>query len=135
MALMVAANIVWAGFQIVRRSVQGLMYTGLPREQQEQIRDILERYRQRGIDFHALRTRQAGARAFVSFHVLVPGEWTVQRGHDLVEEIDLELRRALPDITVFTHLESLTDPTSWEDTALDRPHPLGEEPPAPDTEC
>jgi divalent metal cation (Fe/Co/Zn/Cd) transporter len=117
----------------VRRSVLGLMDTGLPPEQQAQIQGILERYRQMGIVFHALRTRQAGARAFVSFHVLVPGEWTVQRGHDLVEEIDLELRRALPKITVFTHLESLTDPASWEDTALDRPHSPHEEVLGPDS--
>jgi len=58
----------------------------------------------------------------VSFHVLVPGEWTVQRGHDLLEEIELSLREALPNAVVFTHLESLQDPVSWEDTELDRSH-------------
>lgn len=121
-ALAVAANIIWSGVQIVRRSASGLMDTALPVEQQELIRGILEKYRQSGIDFHALRTRQAGARAFVSFHVLVPGEWTVQRGHDLLEEIEADLRAALPNLVAFTHLESLSDPVSWEDTELDRPH-------------
>ena len=120
-AILVALNITWSGFRIVRKSVLGLMDTGLPPEEQNLIQSILEGYQESGIQFHALRTRQAGARAFASFHVLVPGEWTVQRGHDLVEQIELDLRTALPNITVFTHLESLSDPASWEDTSLDRP--------------
>ena len=128
-ALLVAANIIWSSFQIIRKSVLGLMDTGLPAEQQDLIQGVLVVYRNMGIEFHALRTRQAGNRAFVSFHVLVPGDWTVQQGHDLLEQIDFELRRALPNITVFTHLESLNDPSSWEDTGLDRPHqPVQQDP-------
>ncbi len=135
-ALLVAANIIWSGFQIIQKSVLGLMDTGLPPKQQSTLQGVLEKYRQTGIEFHALRTRQAGTRAFVSFHVLVPGQWTIQRGHDLVEQIELDLRLALPNITVFTHLESLNDPASWEDTGLDRPDkdappsPAGETGPA-----
>jgi cation diffusion facilitator family transporter len=126
-ALLVAANIVWAGFRIVRKSVLGLMDTGVSAEQQNLIQGVLEGYQKMGIEFHALRTRQAGNRAFVSLHVLVPGEWTVHRGHDLLEKIELDLRLVLPNLSVFTHLESLDDPASWEDTALDRPHP-GDQP-------
>ena len=122
-AILVALNIIWSGIKIVRKSALGLMDTGLPPEQQTLIKSVLEKYEQTGIEFHALRTRQAGTRAFVSFHVLVPGEWTVQRGHNLVEEIECDLRGALPNAVIFTHLESLTDPVSWEDTELDRPHP------------
>lgn len=122
-ALAVAANIVWSGVQIVRSSASGLMDTALPAQQQALIKELLEEYRRSGIDFHALRTRQAGARAFVSFHVLVPGDWTVQRGHDLLEKVEGDLREALPNLVIFTHLESLSDPISWEDTDLDRPHP------------
>ncbi len=122
-ALAVAGNIVWTGVQIVRRSVLGLMDTALPAPQLAVIEEILESHRQEGIDFHALRTRQAGTRAFMSFHVLVPGEWTVQRGHDLLEKIEFDLRKVLPNAVVFTHLESLTDPVSWDDNDLDRSHP------------
>ena len=120
-AILVAANIIWSGFQIIQKSVLGLMDTGLPSEQQTIISNILKKYRQFGIVFHALRTRQAGTRAFVSFHVLVPGNWTIQHGHDLVEAVELDLRQALPNLTVDTHLESLEDPASWQDTGLDRP--------------
>ena len=126
-ALVVAGNITWAGVQIVRRSALGLMDTSLPPDQQLVIEDLLGEYRQSGIEFHALRTRQAGARAFVSFHVLVPGDWTVQRGHELLEKIERDLRGALPNLVVFTHLEPLADPLSWEDTELDRPHPSGKD--------
>ena len=122
-AILVALNIVWSGIKIVRKSALGLMDTGLPLEQQILIKSVLDKYHQTGIEFHALRTRQAGTRAFVSFHVLVPGDWTIQRGHDLVEEIELDLRLTLPNITINTHLESLEDPASWEDTGLDRPNP------------
>ncbi len=115
-ACLVAANIVWTGVGIVRKSVSGLMDTALPIEEQNRIQKILEPYVQSGIQYHALRTRQSGARQFVSFHVLVPGLWTVQRGHQLLENLEADIRRALPAATVFTHLESLNDPASGDDT-------------------
>lgn len=115
-ACLVAANIVWSGVGIVRKSVSGLMDTALPIEDQNKIQKILEPYVQGGIQYHALRTRQSGAQQFVSFHVLVPGLWTVQRGHQLLENIETDIRRTLPGASVFTHLESLNDPASGDDT-------------------
>jgi cation diffusion facilitator family transporter len=119
-ALVVAANIVWTGLRIVRSSASGLMDKAWSAEDQETLQEILDGYRRQNVQFHALRTRQAGARRFVSMHVLVPGKWTVQRGHELVESIDHEVRQALPNVTTFTHLEPLDDPASWEDQKLDR---------------
>ncbi len=119
-AILVAGNIVWSGVRIVRKSVLGLMDTALPAEEQQRVRNILEQHLETGVQYHALRTRQSGARRFVSLHILVPGKWTVQRGHRMLERIEADLRRELPNVTVFTHLESLNDPTSWDDTALDR---------------
>lgn len=120
-AFIVAANIIWAGVRIVRASVLGLMDTALPDSERTAILNILDSYKQQGIQFHALRTRQSGARRFISFHVLVPDTWTVLQGHQLLEKIEADLRTALPEITVFTHLEPLNDPTSFDDTKLDRP--------------
>jgi cation diffusion facilitator family transporter len=119
-ALLVAANIVWSGVRIVRASVLGLMDTALPEEEQAVVRDVLERHVEEGLQYHALRTRRAGRRRFVSFHVLVPGYWSIQRGHDLLDHIEADIRQALPNVTVFTHLEPLHDPASWEDVTLDR---------------
>ena len=121
LALVVAANVLWSGARIVRRSVRGLMDTALAGDEQALVQAVLDRYRQHGVQFHALRTRQAGARRFVSLHVLVPGRWTVQRGHQLLERIEADIRHSLANVTVFTHLESLDDPASWQDTAIDRP--------------
>ena len=118
--LLVAANIVWTGAGIVRRSVAGLMDTALPAKDLVEVKKLLEGYRTDGLEFHALWTRQSGARKFISFHVLVPGEWTVQRGHELLERIERDISQAIPDASVFTHLESLEDPASWDDDRLDR---------------
>lgn len=119
-AFVVAINIVWAGMKLLRETGSGLLDTGLPKEEQQIIRNILTSYDNQNIQFHALRTRVAGARRFVSFHVLVPGEWTVKRGHALCEEIELTIINALPGTYVFTHLEPVEDPTSWNDENLDR---------------
>ncbi len=120
-ALAVAANIIWTGLGIVRRSISGLMDTALPHSERELIQDVLSSYEKDGLKFHALRTRDAGARKFVSMHVLVPGEWTVKRGHRLLEQIETRIHKVLPNAIVFTHLEPLDDPSSWQDDALDGP--------------
>lgn len=119
-ALLVAANIVWSGFQLLRRSALGLIDTGLLPEDMDKIEGVLNQYRIKDIKFHALRTRQAGMRRFVSVHVLVPGAWTVLDGHHLAEEIENDLRGALGGAIIFTHIEPLEDPSSWDDTQLDR---------------
>jgi cation diffusion facilitator family transporter len=122
-ALLVAANIVWVGLNMVRETASGLLDTAIPTAEQKIIASILTSYQETGTVFHALRTRTAGNRRFVSFHVLVPGEWTVLRGHDLCEEIELAIIKALPGTHVITHLEPLEDPTSWADRDLDRQLP------------
>ena len=119
-ALAVAANIVWTGIRFIRKSVLGLMDTSLPMDEQNLIRRVLETHREAGVEYHALRTRQSGSRRFVSLHVLVPGIWTVQRGHQLVGRIEEDISRALPNVIVLTHLESLSDPASWDNGVLDR---------------
>jgi cation diffusion facilitator family transporter len=119
-ALIVAGNIVWSGVRIVRESMLGLMDTALPAEEQDAVMKALQPYIHDGVECHAIRTRQAGSRRFVSLHVLVPGMWTVERGHQLLECIEADIRSALPNVSAFTHLESLHDPASYEDLDLDR---------------
>lgn len=119
-ALLVAANVLWTGLRLLRESGYGLLDTALPQADQQTIQQVLAPYRAEGIEFHALRTRGSGSRRFISLHVLVPGSWTVQQGHDLCERIELALRRAMTETTVFTHLEPREDPAAWEDQGLDR---------------
>ena len=119
-ALAVAGNIVWIGGRLVRSSMLGLMDAALPLEDRRIVQSVLDGYREEGVEYHALRTRSAGARRFVSVHILVPGSWTVQRGHDLLERLEAEIRARLAYSTVFTHLEPIEDRASWEDGGLDR---------------
>jgi cation diffusion facilitator family transporter len=124
-ALAVAAQIVWTGSKLVRRSWKGLLDAAVPAAELQALHAVLERHAADEIRFHAVRTRQAGARRFVSMHVLVPGAWTVSRGHDLLERIEDEVRRALPNANVSTHLEAIEDPASFRDQDLERVHPGG----------
>jgi len=120
-AILVAANIIWTGIQLVRRSVAGLMDEALPLPEQELIEQVMTKYRERGVNFHALRTRQAAARQFISVHLLVPGEWTVHDAHHIAEDFENDVRSALGGvITVFTHLEPAEDEISMDDIYLDR---------------
>jgi len=127
-ALVVAGNIIWSGYHLVSRSVKGLMDSALPAEEQNKIETILSPYRESGIRFHEKRTRLAGAQRFVSLHVLVPGKWTVHRGHQLVEKIESDIRQALSNSTVYTHLESLDDPASWDEVLSNHPEATKKEP-------
>lgn len=118
----VAFVIVLTGVRIVRKSVYGLMDTALPVSEQDALRAVLDRHaKDEGVEFHALRTRRSGVRRFISVHVLVPGDWTVQRGHELLEHIEADFRDTLPNVSILTHLESLDDPASYDDVTLDRP--------------
>jgi cation diffusion facilitator family transporter len=118
--IVVALNIGRTGFLLARNAISGLMDSALPPEEQAIIMRILERQGDGRVQFHALRTRRAGAQRFISVHVLVPGAWTVQQGHDLLEAIESEVRASLPRTSVFTHIEPLEDPTSWNDQQLTR---------------
>ena len=114
-ALAVAVNILWTGARLVARSFQGLMDRAIPDEDRAAIVAVLDSLRSRGADYHALRTRMAGAKSFVDVHVLVPGAMSVQEGHDIVEDLEREIQARLPHVEILAHLEPLEDPRSWDD--------------------
>lgn len=119
-ALAVAVNIIFIGWRLLKESILGLMDAAWSADDQAELQRVLGEYRARGIDFHAVRTRRAGARRFASFHVLVPGAWTVQQGHDLLEDIERRIAERFVSVTVDTHLEPAEDPTSYQDEGLER---------------
>ena len=114
-AIIVALQILWTGWTLISRSFQGLMDRAVPDEDQEKIVEVLSTLHDRGCDYHALRTRVAGAKSFVDVHVLVPGSMSVQDGHDLAEQLENDIQAKLPHVEVLTHLEPLEDPKSWDD--------------------
>lgn len=119
-ALLVAANILFTGVNLLRQSYHGLMDASLPAAEISKIQDVLSAYEEQGIQFHALRTRSAASRGFVSIHILVPGKWSVQHGHKTAEQIETEIRSHVPQIAIFTHVEPVEDPISWEDSQLEK---------------
>jgi cation diffusion facilitator family transporter len=114
-AIVVAIQILWTGWTLIARSFQGLMDRAVPDDDQEKIIGVLSMLHDRGCDYHALRTRVAGAKSFVDVHVLVPGSMSVQEGHDLAEQLENDIQAKLPHVEVLTHLEPLEDPKSWDD--------------------
>jgi len=120
-AIAVGVHIIWAGVRLMRRSVLGLLDVAIPGDDLNEISKLLSEYsRRHGVSFHALRTRQAGARHFVTFHLLVPDEWSVKRAHQLSEEIESRIRSMVPSASLLTHIEPISDPSSYDDQALDR---------------
>ncbi len=120
-AIGVALNILWTGYQLMRRSALGLLDSGIPEADRVKIIKILEPLKQQNLDYHSLLTRQAGQRKFISLHVLMPGKWTIQQGHDKIESIEKDIRDLFDSpVTVFTHLEPIEDPVSMSDIGIDR---------------
>lgn len=118
-AIAVAINIIVVGGRLVWRSGEGLMDTALPDDERARLDAVLDRHRGADVDFHDVRTREAGHERFVQLHMLVPGAWSVQRGHDLVEQVEGELVRALENLNVTIHLEPIGDPRAYEPWRLD----------------
>lgn len=114
-ALAVGLNIIVTGVNLLRSSTAGLMDKALSDEDHLKIVDVLTKYESETVKFHALQTREAGRQRFISMHVLVPGAWTIQKGHDLSEELEADIIALLPNTLVTTHVEPLEDERSWAD--------------------
>jgi len=119
-AIIVAVNILFTGYRLLLRSGRGLMDVSLPPNELASVKSILDSFQTEGVRYHALRTRQAAARKFLVVHLLVPGEWTVRRGHQLAENVEVAVRKAIPNSNIATHIEPVEDPISLQDANLDR---------------
>lgn len=118
-AILVGLNILVTGYRLISESTAGLMDGSLSTEDNARILAILEARTEKGrIEFHAVRTRESGARQFMEMHMLVPGDWSVQRGHDAMEDLVDEIVAAFPAMRVTGHLEPIADPRSYEDMSL-----------------
>ena len=121
-AIGVALNIIWTGYQLIKRSALGLLDTAFPKDEMDSIRRVLEKYEQQNIQFHSLMTRQAGQRKFIFVHILMPGTMDIQQGHNIAEKVENDMRMLFPNTqtTAFTHLEPVEDPASMLDISIDR---------------
>ena len=132
-ALAVGVNILFTGYGLLRRSVTGLLDAALPAEDTRRVHEVLDGFRRRdGVEFHALRSREAGRQRFVYVDLLVPGDWTVQRGHDVANELGEAIGDALAGARTFVHIEPIEDPTSYDHDGIP-PDELGHGPAAQPT--
>lgn len=119
-ALAVGANIMFTGYRLLVRSGKGLMDATLPAEEISQVRAILESFGGQGVRYHALRSRQAAARKFMVVHLLMPGDWTVRHGHQIAEQVETQVIKAIRGSNIATHIEPIEDAVSQQDVPLDR---------------
>lgn len=117
-ALLVGLNLMWQGSKLLLEASQGLMDKALSAEELARLEAVLTVYSAQGISYHALRTRQAGAHRFVSVHLQMPGSWSVQKSHEVADQIEAEMRQAVPQLSTLTHVEPVEDPRSWADEQL-----------------
>jgi cation diffusion facilitator family transporter len=112
LAILVALNIIWTGVKLLQRSVAGFMDASLPADEQQLVEKVIAKFKERGVQFHAVRTRRSAARRFVSVHMLVPGAWTLHDAHHIAEDFEGDVRSQLKDAIVQTHLEPIDDEIS-----------------------
>ena len=120
-AVLVALNIIWTGFTLIKRSANGLMDASITEEELKKVKQYLDGLKTDTIEYHSLMTRQAGQRKFISLHLLIPGEWSVQQGHDFAEKIEESIEDMFSEpVTVSSHIEPIEDPASMRDIGIDR---------------
>ena len=117
-ALLVGINIIITGGKLFMESVNGLMDISMSKEDNQAVAEVLSEFVSENVHFHALRTRVSGHSRFGQVHVLVPGHWTVQQSHDLVEDIEAAMRARFDDFYLVCHVEPAEDPKSYEDIGI-----------------
>ena len=114
LAMGVAVNIIWTGVKLLRRSVGGLMDLALPPEEVEAIQDAITLVVGEETPYHGLRTRKSGSRRFIDFHLLLPGQNSIQESHDLTEAIEASIEQRLANAFVTIHVEPWEDASAWD---------------------
>jgi cation diffusion facilitator family transporter len=119
-ALLVAVNILFTGYRLLIRSGRGLLDVAVPPEELTSVKSILDSYKNQGVSYHALRSRQAAARKFMVVHLLVPGDWSVRKSHKLAEQFETRVLQTIKNTNIVTHIEPADDPLSMEDASVER---------------
>jgi cation diffusion facilitator family transporter len=122
-AILVGINVIVTGFSLIKNSTEGLMDITLPDSENQAIAQILAGFTNQDVLFHGLRTRLSGRQRFATVDILVPGDWTVKKSHDLIEEVEQTVGRDFPGIEMRVHLEPKEDPRAYGDYEVEIPIP------------
>jgi cation diffusion facilitator family transporter len=104
-AVLVAVNILWSGWRVIRDSVSGLMDESVSNAVEAEIRSIIAEEAEGALEVHDLRTRHAGRATFIEFHLVVPGKTTVGAAHEICDRIEAALAKAVDGAEVLIHVE------------------------------
>ncbi len=105
LAALVAVNILWSGWRLIRESLGGLMDEAVPAQMLDEIRSIISANAEGAIEAHDVRTRNAGRAMFVDFHLVVPGTMAVSESHAICDRIEKALKAEVPDAMITIHVE------------------------------
>jgi cation diffusion facilitator family transporter len=105
LAALVALNILWSGWKLMRESIGGLMDERAPEATIARVREVISHHAEGALEAHDLRTRHAGRMIFLDFHLVVPGTMTVSESHALCDRIEAALREGIEDIVINIHVE------------------------------
>jgi cation diffusion facilitator family transporter len=105
LAAVVAVNILWQGWRLIRVSVGGLMDEAVPPDTLDRIRSVISENADGAIEAHDVRTRLAGRMTFIEFHLVVPGTMPVSESHAICDRIEKALRASVPDVHIAIHVE------------------------------
>jgi cation diffusion facilitator family transporter len=105
LALLVACNILWQGWRVISRSVDGLMDRAVEQKDERLIREAITLNAEGSVNVHDLKTRQAGAVTFIDFHMVVPPGMSVADSHDICDRIEDAIKKAVPGAKIAIHVE------------------------------
>jgi cation diffusion facilitator family transporter len=104
-AALVALNILWMGYGLLKESVAGLMDAAVSPEMQDRIRNLIAEQGSGALQAHDVRTRHAGRVTFIDFHLVVPGNMSVARAHNICDRIEHALKEEMGEAVITIHVE------------------------------
>jgi cation diffusion facilitator family transporter len=115
MAIVVAVSILYTGIKLIVRSTDGLMDQKLSEKDMILIKEILDKHKAQGVDYHALYTRQSSSKQFITFHLLFSGDITLSEAHEISKAVEIEITEKIPNSDIFIHMEPMNDPDAYDD--------------------
>jgi len=109
LAILVACNIIWQGYKVISHSLGGLMDKALEPDEEAAVREAITLHSVGALGVHDLKSRRAGAAAFIDFHLVVPADMTVEEAHHICDRLEDAIKEIIPGATLAIHVEPETE--------------------------
>ena len=101
----VAVNILRMGYRLAVESMSALMDQAASPQIEARIKEAIRANAEGALQAHDIRTRTAGPQTFIEFHLVVPGEMTVEAAHEICDRLEDAIEEALENTDVVIHVE------------------------------